>query len=124
MVHTTAQKTADGSPVSTNGDRFLRLSIEADTDSSQDEAEKVDYAAVNVVKTSTKTYAKAVTRESSKDVFFRNSTIFYLTASVLRRRYQGDATRWLPPNPPSLVLTEGVRGSHRLAPMMPKGFYN
>ena len=37
---------------------------------SQDEAEKVDYAAVNVVKTSTKTYAKAVTRESSKDVSF------------------------------------------------------
>ena len=25
------------------------------------------------------------------------------------------------PQPPSLVLTEGVRGSHRLAPMMPKG---
>jgi len=26
-----------------------------------------------------------------------------------------------PPNPLSLVLTEGVRGSHRVAPMMPKG---
>ena len=26
-----------------------------------------------------------------------------------------------PPNPLSLVLTEGVRGSHRVAPMMSKG---
>ena len=26
-----------------------------------------------------------------------------------------------PPNPLSLVLTEGGRGSHRVAPMMPKG---
>ena len=26
-----------------------------------------------------------------------------------------------PPNPLSLVLTEGVRESHRVAPMMPKG---
>ena len=26
-----------------------------------------------------------------------------------------------PPNPLSLVLTEGVRGSHRVALMMPKG---
>ena len=26
-----------------------------------------------------------------------------------------------PPNPLSLVLTEGSRGSHRVAPMMPKG---
>ena len=25
------------------------------------------------------------------------------------------------PNPLNLVLTEGVRGSHRVAPMMPKG---
>ena len=27
----------------------------------------------------------------------------------------------LPPNPLSLVLSEGARGSHRVAPMMPKG---
>ena len=64
--------------MSTNGNRFLRLSIEADTDFSQDEAEKVDYAAVNVVKTSTKTYAKAVTRESSKDVSFLGISQFFI----------------------------------------------
>ena len=34
---------------------------------------------------------------------------------------RGKPLSGFPPNPLSLVLTEGVRRSHRVAPMMPKG---
>ena len=55
--------------------------------------------------------------EFQKKIYF-----WLLAASIFRRWYQVEPTRWLPSNPLSLVLTEGVRGSHRVASIMLKLF--